>query len=80
VHGDRLLHWQYVSQLLNDLFGIQCRGGCLCAGPYAMNLLGITEDQALALESQLLEKDEMVSDVEFPGVVFVRSTTWLCER
>jgi hypothetical protein len=45
-----------------------------------MNLLGITEDQALALESQLLEKDEMVSDVEFPGVVFVRSTTWLCER
>lgn len=30
----RWLHWNFVSILLSDLFGIQCRGGCLCAGPY----------------------------------------------
>ena len=27
--------------LLNDLFGIQARGGCSCAGPYGHRLLGI---------------------------------------
>jgi selenocysteine lyase/cysteine desulfurase len=35
------LHWNYVAALLNDLFGIQVRGGCVCAGPYAIRLLGI---------------------------------------
>ena len=30
-----LLHHNYVCALLNDLFGIQARGGCACAGPYA---------------------------------------------
>ena len=29
------LHHNYVCVLLNDLFGIQARGGCACAGPYA---------------------------------------------
>ena len=29
------------SPLLNDLFGIQSRGGCSCAGPYGHRLLGI---------------------------------------
>ena len=27
------LHHNFVSTLLNDLFGIQARGGCACAGP-----------------------------------------------
>ena len=30
------LHHNYVACLLNDLFGIQARGGCACAGPYAL--------------------------------------------
>ena len=29
------LHYNYTAALLNDLFGIQSRGGCACAGPYA---------------------------------------------
>jgi selenocysteine lyase/cysteine desulfurase len=28
------LHHEFVVALLNDLFGIQARGGCMCAGPY----------------------------------------------
>jgi hypothetical protein len=32
--------------LLNDLFGIQSRGGCSCAGPYGHRLLGIDLDRA----------------------------------
>ena len=31
----KLLHHNFVSVLLNDLYGIQARGGCACAGPYA---------------------------------------------
>ncbi|MGR3803121.1 aminotransferase class V-fold PLP-dependent enzyme [Marinibacterium profundimaris] len=41
--GDRLLHHNYVVALLNDLFGIQARGGCSCAGPYGHALLDIDE-------------------------------------
>ena len=37
----RYLHHNFVVALLSDLFGIQSRGGCSCAGPYGHRLLGI---------------------------------------
>ncbi len=37
----RYLHHNFVVALLNDLFGIQSRGDCSCAGPYGHLLLGI---------------------------------------
>jgi len=40
-HDEHFLHHNYVVALLNDLFGIQARGGCSCAGPYGHRLLGI---------------------------------------
>jgi selenocysteine lyase/cysteine desulfurase len=40
-HGPRHLHHNFVVAVLNDLFGIQSRGGCSCAGPYGHRLLGI---------------------------------------
>ena len=39
----RYLHPKFVTVLLNDLFGIQSRAGCSCAGPYGHRLLGIDE-------------------------------------
>jgi selenocysteine lyase/cysteine desulfurase len=39
--GKYYLHYNYVVALLNDLFGIQARGGCSCAGPYGHRLLDI---------------------------------------
>jgi len=33
-----LLHYNFVSALLNDLYGIQSRGGCSCAGPLGFRL------------------------------------------
>jgi selenocysteine lyase/cysteine desulfurase len=39
----RYLHPKFVTALLNDLFGIQSRAGCSCAGPYGHRLLGIDE-------------------------------------
>jgi len=38
------LHPKFVTALLNDLFGIQSRAGCSCAGPYGHRLLGIDND------------------------------------
>ena len=35
------LHPKFVTAVLNDLFGIQSRAGCSCAGPYGHRLLGI---------------------------------------
>lgn len=37
----KFLHHKFVTALLNDLFGIQSRAGCSCAGPYGHRLLGI---------------------------------------
>lgn len=42
--GGRYLHPRFVVRLLNDLFGIQSRGGCACAGPYGHRLLHIDDD------------------------------------
>jgi selenocysteine lyase/cysteine desulfurase len=49
-HGERRLHHDLVVALLNDLFGIQARGGCSCAGPYGHRLLGIDEQRSHAFE------------------------------
>jgi selenocysteine lyase/cysteine desulfurase len=40
------LHPKFVTALLNDLFGIQSRAGCSCAGPYGHRLLGIGHDMS----------------------------------
>jgi selenocysteine lyase/cysteine desulfurase len=36
LHEKKFLHHNFVCSLLNDLFGIQVRSGCACAGPYVM--------------------------------------------
>jgi hypothetical protein len=51
-HGARYLHHELVVVMLNDLFGIQARGGCSCAGPYAHRLLGIDPERSRALGEQ----------------------------
>ncbi|KAH9306662.1 hypothetical protein KI387_011066 [Taxus chinensis] len=45
------LQGRFVTKLLNDLFGIQARGGCACAGPYGHFLLQVDEAQSLAFRS-----------------------------
>jgi selenocysteine lyase/cysteine desulfurase len=39
----KYLHHKLLTVLLNDLFGIQSRAGCSCAGPYGHRLLNIDE-------------------------------------
>jgi selenocysteine lyase/cysteine desulfurase len=52
-HGPRYLHHNYVVALLNDLFGIQSRGGCSCAGPYGHRLLGIDIETSHEFEREI---------------------------
>jgi selenocysteine lyase/cysteine desulfurase/tRNA(Ile)-lysidine synthase TilS/MesJ len=56
--GNRFLHHGFVAALLNDLFGIQARSGCACAGPYAHDELGISPEASAAFLEALLHKDE----------------------
>ena len=49
------LHPRFVARLLNDLFGIQSRGGCSCAGPYGHRVLAIGEDRSARYRSLILE-------------------------
>jgi len=58
-YSDRFLHFHFVTALLNDLFGVQSRGGCVCAGPFAQLLLGIRTDANRVIEKLLLEKHEV---------------------
>ncbi|KAI5702852.1 hypothetical protein M8J75_004858 [Diaphorina citri] len=53
------LHHNFVCAVLNDVFGIQARGGCACAGPYAQDLLGIDEELAAEYEAILLEDSRL---------------------
>lgn len=53
-HGDGFLHHNFVVALLNDLFGIQSRGGCSCAGPYGHRLLGIDLETSHRFERGIL--------------------------
>eukprot|EP00467_Chlorarachnion_reptans_P011684 CAMPEP_0114510750 /NCGR_PEP_ID=MMETSP0109-20121206/13977_1 /TAXON_ID=29199 /ORGANISM="Chlorarachnion reptans, Strain CCCM449" /LENGTH=702 /DNA_ID=CAMNT_0001690125 /DNA_START=301 /DNA_END=2410 /DNA_ORIENTATION=+ len=49
----RFLHYNFVSALLNDLFGIQARGGCACAGPYGQKSLGFDAKSGEAIEERM---------------------------
>jgi selenocysteine lyase/cysteine desulfurase len=53
-HRKGFLHHNFVVTLLSDLFGIQARGGCSCAGPYGHALLGISAEAELGFEREVL--------------------------
>ncbi|WP_421703186.1 aminotransferase class V-fold PLP-dependent enzyme [Aliiroseovarius sp.] len=54
---------QLFTRMLSDLYGIQARGGCACAGPYGHRLLGIEQAQSQAIHDALAAGDM----VEKPG-------------
>ncbi len=74
-HRDRYLHHNYVVALLNDLFGIQARGGCSCAGPYGHRLLGIDLERSHAFEREISRGCEGIK----PGWVRVNFNYFISE-
>ena len=51
----KYLHHKLITVLLNDLFGIQSRAGCSCAGPYGHRLLDIDEQTSEKYRSAVRE-------------------------
>jgi len=47
------LHHNFVVALLSDFFGIQVRGGCMCAGPYGHELLNIDQNVSQSIKREL---------------------------
>jgi selenocysteine lyase/cysteine desulfurase len=73
--GGRYLHHNFVVALLNDLFGIQSRGGCSCAGPYGHRLLGIDIERSHRFEREILDGCEGIK----PGWVRVSFNYFISE-
>lgn len=71
--ASRFLHFHFVSVLLNDLFGAQSRGGCMCAGPFAQLLLGISPEANQMFEAALLDKHEVFR----PGFTRLSLPYWI---
>jgi selenocysteine lyase/cysteine desulfurase len=74
-HGARYLHHNFIVALLNDLFGIQARGGCSCAGPYGHRLLGIDLATSKEFEREIVRGCEGIK----PGWVRVNFNYFLSE-
>ncbi|MBI2782432.1 MAG: aminotransferase class V-fold PLP-dependent enzyme [Chloroflexi bacterium] len=53
LHDGRYLHHNFIVAVLNDLLGIQSRGGCSCAGPYGHRLLGINLETSREFEREI---------------------------
>jgi len=71
----RYLHHNFVVALLNDLFGIQSRGGCSCAGPYGHRLLGIDLDRSREFDREIAHGCEGIK----PGWVRVNFNYFISE-
>src|SRR4051812_19189399 len=74
-HGGAYLHHNFTVALLNDLFGIQSRGGCGCAGPYGHRLLGIDVETSKSFEREIVRGCEGIK----PGWVRVNFNYFLSE-
>ena len=75
-HGGKRLHHNFVVALLNDLFGIQSRGGCSCAGPYGHRLLGIDIETSHEYEREIARGCELIK----PGWVRVNFNYFISEE
>jgi selenocysteine lyase/cysteine desulfurase len=47
------LHYNLGVKLLNDMYGIQVRGGCSCAGTYGHYLLNVSYDYSHSITNQI---------------------------
>ncbi|CAN6463842.1 unnamed protein product [Victoria cruziana] len=64
---DKPLHGRFVTRLLNDLFGIQARGGCACAGPYGHILLDVGKERSLAFRSAIQKVAASIDLIRSPA-------------
>ena len=51
------IHFNLIVKLLNDLYGIQVRGGCACAGTYGHYLLEVSYEKSKAITDKINHGD-----------------------
>lgn len=54
------MHYHMVVKALNDMFGIQARGGCSCAGTYGHHLYGLDHDASLHIKDEIVSGNPLV--------------------
>ncbi|WP_235829698.1 aminotransferase class V-fold PLP-dependent enzyme [Frigidibacter oleivorans] len=54
----RPVQHQMFTRMLSDIHGIQARGGCACAGPYAHRLLALDAEASDEIRARILAGDE----------------------
>ncbi|WP_408887296.1 aminotransferase class V-fold PLP-dependent enzyme [Komagataeibacter nataicola] len=59
AEAGEMVHQQLFTRMLSDGYGIQARGGCACAGPYAHSLLDIDEPRSNTLRHAILNGEEI---------------------
>ena len=62
-----MLHANFVVALLSDLFGIQARSGCFCAGPYIHRLSGIDDELSARMQAAAAERAAWAPCSRSPG-------------
>lgn len=73
---NRFLHYNFVVAVLNDLLGIQARGGCSCAGPYGHRLLGIDQGASRRFDQEIAAGCEVIR----PGWVRINFNYFITEE
>ncbi|MBN9484985.1 MAG: selenocysteine lyase [Bacteroidetes bacterium 43-93] len=54
------IHYHMVVKALNDMFGIQTRGGCSCAGTYGHHLYGLDHDASIHIKDEIVGGNPLV--------------------
>lgn len=49
-YGPHFIQHSFASLLYTDVFGIQIRSGCFCAGPFGIELLNIDKEKVAKIE------------------------------
>ncbi len=68
-HPAGLLHANFVVAVLSDLFGIQARSGCFCAGPYIHRMYPIDDDWSQRMDAEVA-KGQMGAKLAFTRLSF----------
>jgi selenocysteine lyase/cysteine desulfurase len=90
-HPPGTLHANFVVALLSDLFGIQARSGCFCAGPYIHRMYPVDDEWSAGMDAEC-SRGHMGAKLAFTRVGFnyfiseavfsyvVAAVEWLAEH
>lgn len=75
-NNKQFLHYNLIVVLLNDLFGIQSRGGVSCSGLYAKKILNIAKKSEIDIIKTIINDDGIPSDYGWCRVTLHYTMEW----